>query len=104
MSQFGYGPDSESGVHAEALDDRYGVLKSRTPFDPARGKNHSLDTTSSGSACLWLGGTSPAVPSTAPPGSTLSGLYLSHGIRSGSLLPELLGEPDENSFGTADVA
>ena len=28
----------------------------------------------------------------------------SHGIRSGSLLPELLGEPDENSFGTPDVA
>src|SRR4029450_4209969 len=29
---------------------------------------------------------------------------ISHGIRSGSLLPELLGEPDENSFGTPDVA
>src|SRR3954465_9076688 len=28
----------------------------------------------------------------------------SHGIRSGSLLPELLGEPDENPFGTPDVA
>jgi hypothetical protein len=28
----------------------------------------------------------------------------SHGIRSGSLLPELLGEPDENSFGPPDVA
>src|SRR5262245_27488992 len=27
-----------------------------------------------------------------------------YGIRSGSLLPELLGEPDENSFGTPDVA
>src|SRR5215475_13247922 len=27
-----------------------------------------------------------------------------HGIRSGSLLPELLGEPDENSFWTPDVA
>src|SRR5918994_1382288 len=27
-----------------------------------------------------------------------------HGILSGGLLPELLGEPDENSFGTADVA
>ena len=27
-----------------------------------------------------------------------------HGIRSGSLLLELLGEPDENSFGTPDVA
>src|ERR1051326_7797589 len=26
------------------------------------------------------------------------------GIRSGILLPELLGEPDENSFGTPDVA
>jgi hypothetical protein len=30
--------------------------------------------------------------------------YLSLSIRSGSLLPELLSEPDENSFGTADVA
>src|SRR5262247_4015542 len=29
---------------------------------------------------------------------------MSHGIRSGSLLPELLGEPDENSFGTLDIA
>src|SRR3989442_7858289 len=29
---------------------------------------------------------------------------MSHGIRSGSLLPELLGEPDENPFGTPDVA
>ena len=28
----------------------------------------------------------------------------SYGILSGSLLPELLGEPDENSFGTPDVA
>src|SRR4051812_39636288 len=28
----------------------------------------------------------------------------SHGIRSGSLVPELLGEPDENPFGTPDVA
>lgn len=28
----------------------------------------------------------------------------SHGIRSGNLLPELFGEPDENSFGAADVA
>src|SRR3954468_20493235 len=28
----------------------------------------------------------------------------SYGIRSGSLLLELLGEPDENSFGTSDVA
>src|SRR6185369_15348289 len=27
-----------------------------------------------------------------------------HGILSGGLLPELLGEPDENSFGTSDVA
>jgi hypothetical protein len=27
-----------------------------------------------------------------------------HGVLSGSLLPELLGEPDENSFGTPDVA
>lgn len=27
-----------------------------------------------------------------------------HGILSGSLLPELLGEPDEHSFGTPDVA
>ena len=27
-----------------------------------------------------------------------------HGIFSGGLLPELLGEPDENSFGAADVA
>ena len=27
----------------------------------------------------------------------------SHGIRSGSLLLKLLGEPDENSFGTPDV-
>src|SRR5262249_55975908 len=34
----------------------------------------------------------------------LSGLYLSHGIRSGGLLPDLLGEPDEDPFGTADVA
>src|SRR5262245_2501096 len=34
----------------------------------------------------------------------LSGLHLSHGIRSGSLLPELLGEPQEDPFGTADVA
>src|SRR5260221_4281982 len=29
---------------------------------------------------------------------------MSHGIRSGNLLPELLGEPDENPFGTPDVA
>src|SRR5260221_11212319 len=29
---------------------------------------------------------------------------MSHGIRSGRLLPELLGEPDENPFGTPDVA
>src|SRR5437899_10829250 len=29
---------------------------------------------------------------------------MSHGIRSGSVLPELLGEPDENPFGTPDVA
>src|SRR6185503_1761036 len=29
---------------------------------------------------------------------------MSHGIRSGSLLPELLGEPDENPFRTPDVA
>src|SRR5437879_2448671 len=29
---------------------------------------------------------------------------MSHGARSGSLLPELLGEPDENPFGTPDVA
>ena len=28
----------------------------------------------------------------------------SHGIRSGSLLPELLGEADENPFGTPDIA
>src|SRR5262245_56096939 len=28
----------------------------------------------------------------------------SHGIRSGSLLPQLLGEPEENSFGTPEVA
>src|SRR5687767_6880685 len=28
----------------------------------------------------------------------------SHGILSGSLLLELLGEPDENAFGTPDVA
>src|SRR3954470_10977695 len=34
------------------------------------------------------------------PFSTLT----SHGIRSGSLLPELFGEADENSFGTPDVA
>src|SRR5690242_7451018 len=27
-----------------------------------------------------------------------------YGVLSGSLLPELLGEPDENSFGTTDVA
>lgn len=27
-----------------------------------------------------------------------------HGILQGGLLPELLGEPDENSFGTPDVA
>ena len=27
-----------------------------------------------------------------------------HGIRPGSLRPELLGEPDENAFGTPDVA
>lgn len=27
-----------------------------------------------------------------------------HGILPGDLLPELLGEPDENSFGTPDVA
>jgi hypothetical protein len=27
-----------------------------------------------------------------------------HGILSGCLLPELLGEPDENSYGTPDVA
>lgn len=27
-----------------------------------------------------------------------------HGILPGGLLPELLGEPDENSFGTPDVA
>ncbi len=27
-----------------------------------------------------------------------------HRILSGDLLPELLGEPDENSFGTPDVA
>src|SRR3954470_23854721 len=31
-------------------------------------------------------------------------MLASHGIRSGRLLPELLGEPDENSFGTPDVA
>src|SRR3954471_10492048 len=31
-------------------------------------------------------------------------MLASHGIRSGSLLPELLGEPDENPFGTPDVA
>src|SRR5256885_1756639 len=29
---------------------------------------------------------------------------MSHRIRSGSLLLELLGEPDENPFGTPDVA
>src|SRR5436189_4491220 len=29
---------------------------------------------------------------------------MSYGILSGSLLPELFGEPDENSFGTPDVA
>src|SRR6266511_2692603 len=29
---------------------------------------------------------------------------MSHGIRSGSLPPELLGEPDENPFGTPDIA
>src|SRR5688500_5865077 len=34
----------------------------------------------------------------------LSGLSLSHRIRSGRLLPELFGEPDENSFGTPNVA
>jgi hypothetical protein len=26
-----------------------------------------------------------------------------HGILSGGLLPELLGEPDENSFGTSPI-
>src|SRR5882762_9508041 len=31
-------------------------------------------------------------------------MLTSHGIPSGSLLPELLGEPDENPFGTPDVA
>jgi hypothetical protein len=35
--------------------------------------------------------------------STLSKLT-SYGILSGTLLPELLCEPDENSFGTPDVA
>src|SRR5207249_11749598 len=30
--------------------------------------------------------------------------FMSHGIRSGRLLLELLGEPDENPFGTPDVA
>ena len=44
------------------------------------------------------------MPSTALPVLPLSGLYLSHWLRSGSLLPELLGEPDENSFRTTDVA
>jgi hypothetical protein len=34
----------------------------------------------------------------------VSSQRLRHGIRSGSLLPELLGEPDEDSFGTPDVA
>src|SRR4051812_17732538 len=34
----------------------------------------------------------------------VSRLFPSHGIRSGSLLPELLGEPEKNPFGTADVA
>src|SRR3979409_2801763 len=29
---------------------------------------------------------------------------MSHGIRAGRLLPELLGEPDENPFGPSDVA
>src|SRR5262245_11759513 len=32
-----------------------------------------------------------------------AGLYLSHRVRSGSLMPELLGEPDEDSFGAPDV-
>src|SRR5262245_6051309 len=41
----------------------------------------------------------PLLPS--PP---LPDLYLSHRIRSGSLLPKLLREPDENSFGAPDVA
>src|ERR1700704_2743910 len=31
-------------------------------------------------------------------------MLTSHGIPSGSSLPELLGEPDENPFGTPDVA
>src|SRR2546423_14364370 len=33
-----------------------------------------------------------------------SSTLTSRGIRSGNLLPELLGEPDENPFGTPDVA
>ncbi len=34
----------------------------------------------------------------------LSGLYLSHVLIGKSWLPELLGKPDENSFGAPDVA
>jgi hypothetical protein len=38
-----------------------------------------------------------------PPTPEFSWLTI-HGVLSGGLLPELLGEPDENSFGTPDVA
>ena len=50
----------------------------------------------------------PSIPPAAATGCKTPMLLFStrasHGIRSGSLLPELLGEPDENSFGTPDVA
>ena len=38
------------------------------------------------------------------PGMLQFSTLRSHGIRSGRLPPELLGEPDENSFGAPDVA
>jgi hypothetical protein len=37
-------------------------------------------------------------------GLTLFSTVTLYGILSGSLLPELLGKPDENSFGTTDIA
>src|SRR5438094_9848084 len=40
----------------------------------------------------------------AAPVPSLTDEASAYGILSGSLLPELLGEPDENSFGTPDVA
>jgi hypothetical protein len=46
-----------------------------------------------------------ALAATSPASArALSGLDPSHGIRSGRLLAELLGEADEDFFGAADVA